>query len=109
MEIQGKIIQVNEIQSGESARGTWKKREFIIETEGKYPKKVCIVLFGDAVDNFQVSQNEEVKASISVESREYNGRWYTDVKAWKVEQLSSTSSGNGDSPHIDHDAEEMPF
>ena len=89
MELEGKIIQVNPVQSGEGRNGTWKKQEYIVETKSQYPKKVCVTIWGDKIDQFNLQQNEEVKLSIELESREYNNRWYTDVRAWKVERPSA--------------------
>ena len=88
MEIQGKIIQVLPLQTGEGKNGPWKKQDFVIETESQYPKKVCISMWGDKIDDDLIQEGNPVVASIDVESREYNGRWYTDVKAWKVEGQS---------------------
>lgn len=86
MEIQGKTIAVLPIESGTSAKGnTWQKRNFVIETPGQYPKKVCFQLFGDKVNDCP-NVGEEVKVSFDPESREYNGRWYTQLNAWKVER-----------------------
>ncbi len=89
MELEGKIIQINPIQSGESRNGAWKKQDFIVETKSQYPKKVCVTVWGDKIDQFGLKQNEDVSLSIELESREYNSRWYTDVKVWKVERTSS--------------------
>lgn len=89
MELEGKIIQVNQLQSGQGKNGTWKKQEFIIETKSQYPKKVCVTVWGDKIDQFGLNQNEDVKLSIELESREYNGRWYTDVRAWKAEKIGA--------------------
>lgn len=86
MEISGKIVQILAEQGGTSQRGSWRKREYIIETGGNYPKKVCIVAWGDEIDQFNLQMGEQVTASINLESREYNGRWYTDVKVWKVDR-----------------------
>ena len=86
MELEGKIIQINPLQSGEGKNGTWKKQEYIVETKSQYPKKVCVTVWGDKVDQFNLNQNEDVILSIELESREYNGRWYTDVRAWKAEK-----------------------
>ena len=87
MELEGKIIQINPLQSGEGKNGTWKKQEFIVETKSQYPKKVCITAWGDKIDQFNLGQNEDVKVFIELESREFNSRWYTDVRAWKVEKV----------------------
>ena len=85
MELQGKIIQALPLQTGEGRNGTWKKQEIVIETPGQYPKKVCIAIWGDRINESQLQTGNEITASVDVESREYNGRWYTEVKAWKIE------------------------
>lgn len=85
MEIQGKCIAVLPIESGTSAKGNaWQKRNFVIETAGQYPKKVCLQLFGDKVNDCP-NVGEEVKVSFDINSREYNGRWYTQLDAYAVE------------------------
>ncbi len=72
------------LSSGQSANGGWRKQEYVLETAGQYPKKVCFMAWGDKIDQFNIKQGETVEVSVDLESREYNGRWYTDVKAWKV-------------------------
>ena len=84
MEINGKIIELLPEKSGQSANGTWRKQEYILETTSQYPKKVCFMAWGDKIDQFAIKQGESLVVSVDLESREYNGRWYTDVKAWKV-------------------------
>ena len=91
MEINGKIIQLIPVQSGESAKGPWRKQEYILETEGQYPKKVCFMAWNDKIDEYAIQEGESLTASIDIESREYNGRWYTDVKAWKVSRGDSSA------------------
>ena len=84
MEISGKIIELLEVKSGQSANGEWRKQEYVLETEAQYPKKICFMAWGDKIDQFDIKKDEQLTVSIDLESREYNGRWYTDVKAWKV-------------------------
>jgi hypothetical protein len=84
--ITGTIQQVLEEASGESRNGPWRKQEYVLETEGNYPKVVCIAVWGDNIDQFAIQAGERITASIDIQSREFNGRWYTDVKAWKVER-----------------------
>lgn len=86
MELIGKIIQVLPLQSGTSKAGNaWKKQEYILETLGtQYPRKVCFNLFGDNVEKFPMQVGQDVTVSIDIESREFNGRWYTDIRAWNV-------------------------
>ncbi len=84
MDISGKVIQMLQLQTGQGKNGTWKKQDFILETADTYPKKVCIAVWGDKIDMSSVKPGAQVTVSFDVESREYNGRWYTDVKAWKI-------------------------
>ena len=84
MNISGKVVQVLPIQTGTSKAGNpWQKQEFILEQGGQYPRKVCISLFGDNVAKTpQVGQ--VITASVDIDSREFNGRWYTEIKAWNI-------------------------
>jgi hypothetical protein len=86
LKVTGTVKDLLEEQSGESRNGPWRKREFILETGGNYPKSICMVMWGDNIDQFNVQVGETITAHIDLASREYNGRWYTDVKAWKVER-----------------------
>ncbi|MFM1899019.1 MAG: hypothetical protein RL577_1259 [Bacteroidota bacterium] len=90
MEITGKIIQVLSKQTGQGKNGTWEKQEYILEVPGTYPKKVCFNLWGDKIAKFAIQEGQDLTVSIDVESREYNGRWYTDVKAWNVQAAGSS-------------------
>ena len=89
MEIKGKIIGILPEKSGQSANGEWRKQEYILETDTSYPKKICFMAWGDKIGEFNLQQGENVEVSVDLESREYNGRWYTDVKAWKVSKYSA--------------------
>ena len=84
MEITGEIIECLPAKSGQSAKGEWRKQEYVLQTDGQYPKKICFMVWGEKVEQFAIRQGEILQVSIDLESREYNGRWYTDVKAWKV-------------------------
>lgn len=100
MELTGKIIQVLPEKSGQSTRGAWRKQEYVIEIPGDYPTKVCFMVWGDRIDQFGIQEEQTLNVSFDLESREYNGRWYTDVKAWKV-----TPAGTDEAPAA---AEEPP-
>lgn len=86
MEIKGTIVQVLPPQSGISKAGNaWKKQEYILEnTEGQFPRKVCLTTFGQTADAIQLQVGQRVTASFDLESREYNGRWYTEVRMWRA-------------------------
>lgn len=86
MELQGKTVAVLDLVSGTSKAGkAFQKRDFVIETAGQYPKKVCFQLFGNKVNDCP-NVGEEVNVSFDIESREWNGRWFTQLNAWKVER-----------------------
>src|SRR6478609_2724694 len=97
MEITGTVVSLLPLQTGQGKNGVWKKQEFIMETPGQFPKKVCLSLWGEKADENRISVGERITASINIESREYNGRWYTDVRAWKVQKESCGKNG-GDVP-----------
>lgn len=91
MEIEGRIIQDLGIQSGTSKAGNpWKKRELVLETFGSYPRKVKFHIFGDRVDTIRLEQGRDYVLSFDLESREFNGRWYTDVNVYQARDYVTT-------------------
>ncbi|HUG40706.1 MAG TPA: DUF3127 domain-containing protein [Longimicrobiales bacterium] len=105
----GKVTQILDEQSGTGKNGPWRKQEFILETEGKYAKPVCIAQWGDDIDSFAVQEGERLTAHVDIQSREYNGRWYTDVKAWRVTRDAAAGQDapppTGDEPWPDETAD----
>jgi len=91
MQLTAKLIQLLPLQTGTGKNGEWKKQDIIVETESQYPKKVCISIWGDKINTSQLKIGNQLKIDFDVESREYNGRWYTDVKAWKIEPAGAGS------------------
>jgi len=95
LEITGKVIAKLPQQSGQGKNGTWIKQDFVIETQDQFPKKVCISLWGDkAKDLDAFAIGETLKAGINIESREFNGKWYTDVKAWRIDKAGSSNNSD---------------
>ena len=93
LEVKGKIIKILPEQSGQSKNGGWKKQEFVIETMEQFPKKACFSAWGDKTDMVkQLLQGDEVLVSFNIESREYNERWYTDLRAWKIVKGGTVAS-----------------
>lgn len=95
MELEGRIARKLNVQSGTSARGNWAKQEFIFEyQEGNYPSQVCMNVWGEDkvrdLEKYQVG--DKVKVSFNLSSREFNGRWYTDVRAWRIEPVAAQQS-----------------
>lgn len=93
MEIKGKIIHILPLQDGVSKAGNpWKKQEYVLETLEQYPKKVCFDLFGDKADQYRAEIGDEVVLSFDIESREYNGRWFTSIRGWKLEKAAEVAA-----------------
>jgi len=112
MELKGKVIQLLPIQTGMGKKGQWKKQDFILETKGQYPKKVCLSLWGDKIDDADLSVGHEVSVSVELESREYNGRWYTEARAWKIgiDGIDATYSvPESQETKYDDGADSLPF
>ncbi len=86
MELQGTLKQILPIESGESKSGkTWQKQTIIIETQETYPKQIAVEVSEKALSRLQdYSEGMTITCSINIESREYNGRWYTAIKCWKI-------------------------
>ena len=93
--VQGKVVEILEEQSGEGRNGPWRRRDFIMEMDDRFSRKVCISQWGDSIDTDSVSVGETVKAFINLQSREYNGRWYTDVRAWRIDRDGGEQPADG--------------
>lgn len=87
MEIKGKVIQAFDQITGTSKAGNpWKKQEYVIETMDSYPKKIHFDFFGDKADQYQLNVGETITLSFDIESREFQGRWYTSIRGWKADK-----------------------
>lgn len=92
MEITGRIIFDLPEQNGTSKAGNaWRKKEYVLETEDTYPKKVHFDFFGDRVEQFPLKVGQRIKLSFDIESREYNGRWYTSIRGWRAENADEAA------------------
>lgn len=96
MQLTARLINVLPLQTGNGKNGQWRKQDIIVETDGQYPKKVCIAIWGDKINESQLQVGNQLKIEFDVESREFNGKWYTDCKAWKIELAGSSSSAPSD-------------
>jgi hypothetical protein len=94
MELKAKLTQLLPLQTGEGRNGPWKKQDVIVETDGQYPKKVCFSIWGDKVNPNVLAVGNTLNISFDVESREFNGRWYTDLRAWKIDLVDEGSSSS---------------
>lgn len=105
MILQGIVIQLLPTEVGTRKNGgQWNKQGYIVEYgDDKYPKQVAVYLWGDLATNNPLTLGAEVELDVDLESREYNGRWYTEVKCWRV--LSgqyAVASGQAAAPTTAH-------
>ena len=92
MDFEGILIRKCQPVSGQSARGQWSKQELIFELPGDFNRKLCVGFWGDKIqDAARLKEGDKVALSCNIESREFNGRWYTDVRAWRVQPVQSAA------------------
>ena len=95
MEIEGKVILDIPMVSGTSRTGNpWRKKEWVLETFGNFPRKVKFDTFGDRVDTVRFEVGKNYRVSVDAESREYNGRWYTDLRAYAAQEIGDNNYGS---------------
>lgn len=91
MELIAKLVKKLPQEVGQGKNGQWIKGAFVVETEEEFPKKVHFNVWGEnmvkALDS--IKEDDQIKVYFSVESREYNERWYTDLKAYRIDNLMS--------------------
>ena len=99
LELVGKLIKVLPEVTGQGKNGPWSKQEFVIETlDSQYPKRVCMTAWGEKVNDLkQFADGDTLKATFSAESREYNDRWYTELRAFRIE-LTEGDVGSAPAP-----------
>lgn len=94
MNIKGKLIAKLTPEVGESSKGKWTKQVVIIETAETYPKKICISFWKENVIKIQATPiGAELVIDVNIESREYSGKWYSEIKAWRFTANEETVQG----------------
>ncbi len=96
MELAGKVIAILEPRSGVSRNSgnPWKMQDFVIETHEAYPRRMVFNVFGeDKINQFNIQIGEEINVSFDINAREYQGRWFNDIRAWKVDRVQVDPSG----------------
>lgn len=113
MNIKAKLIQLLPLQTGMGKNGQWKKQDVIVETDGQYPKKICISIWGDKINEKQLLIGNELDIYFELESREFNGKWYTDIRAWKIvsveDKINNSLQENLTSNEEPSDDDDLPF
>lgn len=109
--IKGTLLKVLEVETGETKTGkAWSKRGFVVKTEDKFPKEVCFTLFGEKttlIDSHQSGNMVEVHFNIS--SREYNGKYYHNIDAWKIDASEGNAESLPDNGYQTAKKDDLPF
>lgn len=85
MQIKGRIVTALPEASGVNKAGKpWRKREFVLETQESYPKKIAFVVMNDRIDQMNIQAGSLYTVDVDAESREFNGKWYTTLTGWKA-------------------------
>lgn len=93
MELIGKVYKVMPVETGEGKNGTWKKQQVIIEVDGgKFPKKVAMVFWSELTNSEAFVEGKDISVEFDLESREFNGKWYTDVKGWRINKTENNTA-----------------
>lgn len=88
MQLSATLIRILPTQSGTGKNGEWKKQDLVFETQDQFSKKICISFWRDKLQNVLLQESNTYTIDFDLESREYNGKWFTDVKGWKIVQIS---------------------
>ena len=93
LEIEGKIKKILAEQSGDGKAGKWFKQDFVLETFGNFPKLICFSTWNENTKTLKTfKEGEIVKINFDPQSREFNEKWYTDLRAWKIERLVASTT-----------------
>ncbi len=113
LEIKGKFVKALEPVTGQGQNGEWKKQDFVITTEDQYPKDVCFTVWGDKTDYLtNYKPNDVLVVSFNPESREYKGRYFTNLQAWFIKKDGeNTTSSNNTQPNnqVEEQGADLPF
>ena len=109
LQFSGKLIKILPLVTGVGKNGNWKKQDLLFENNDKYQKKIMISIWGDKVDTSILIMGNNYIIEFEIESREYNGKWYTDLKAWKISEETKSFENNNDDSINDRKYTELPF
>ena len=101
MELAGKVIAVLEPRSGvsKSSGNNWMVQEYVIETHDQYPRRMCFDVFGeDKIKLFNIQMGEELNVFFDIDAREWQGRWFTSIRAWKVDRVGANAEAPQQAP-----------
>jgi hypothetical protein len=98
MEFEGIVLKKLPATSGTSARGEWQRQDVIFEMPQEFNRKVCVTFFNRPTDAESLREGQTYIVSVNIESREFNGKWYTDVRAWRVQPKQAEVAAEASMP-----------
>ncbi len=107
MEFEGTVYKIMPVTKGTSARGDWQRQDVVFEMQdGAYARKICVTFFNRPDDVARLKEGAAYNVSVNIESREYNGRWYTDIRAWRLQPKQTEMPAVAPVPDLPPIAEE---
>lgn len=89
MEFEGTVYRIMPITKGTSARGDWQRQDVIFDYSdgGNFTRKMCVTFFNRPDDVAKLREGARYQVSVNIDAREYNGRWFTDIRAWRLQPV----------------------
>lgn len=101
MDFEGTVYKILPPVKGTSARGEWQRQDVVFEkNEGSFTRKICVTFFNKPDEVARLREGASYTVSVDIESREYNGRWYTDVRAWRLQPREAAAPRNDEMPPL---------
>jgi len=89
--ITGRLIVIGQTETVGTSQ--FEKRQIVVETTGQYPQQIALELVKDKcslADQFKVG--DVVEVGFDLRGREYNGKYYTNLNAWKLNRSQQNGS-----------------
>lgn len=97
MNVTGTVTKISGVQTGEGKKGEWQRQAILIEQGKKYSKLLKIDFWNDAIDSLtDINVGDKVSVTVEASSSEYNGKYYTNVKGFKVSPIEAKTSDDND-------------
>ena len=89
MEFEGTVYRILPVTKGTSARGDWQRQDVIFDYSdgGNFTRKMCVTFFNRPDDVAKLREGSRYQVSVNIDAREYNGRWFTDIRAWRLQPV----------------------
>ena len=110
MDFEGTVYKIMPVTKGTSSRGEWQRQDVVFEmNEGSFARKICVTFFNKPEDAAKLKEGATYNVSVNIESREYNGRWYTDIRAWRIQPKQAETAAPAPAPGMPPIAEEPSY